>query len=180
MTADRVLRTITTDRLVLKDFNKDNLDDLFEIYGDDETMKFNTMTAFSNVEELISKLDFNRGRINLIDKLGIFLNEKLIGTCGFSWFNAGKDCIVSYDLNKNFWNKGYTTEVVRALTRFGFDDLKLRRIIAIVFSGNEASERVLEKCGYVKESLLTNSVLIKGEYRDEYLFSNTNYTPAQH
>ena len=61
---------------------------------------------------------------------------------------------VGYWIAEKFWGKGYATEALRAITEFAFNDLKIDRIQAFVFEGNESSERVLEKCGYEYEGFL--------------------------
>jgi ribosomal-protein-alanine N-acetyltransferase len=50
---------------------------------------------------------------------------------------------------KAYWNKGFATEAGKAFIDFGFDELKLHRIVTMVQVGNDASVRVLEKLGFV-------------------------------
>lgn len=54
---------------------------------------------------------------------------------------------VGYALKPAYWGFGYATEIAVASIRVGFEDLRLRRIIAIALAANGASRRVLEKCG---------------------------------
>jgi len=54
---------------------------------------------------------------------------------------------VGYHLARAFWGRGYATEAARACVRFGFEQLNLERIVAVVQPANVASRRVLEKCG---------------------------------
>ncbi len=61
---------------------------------------------------------------------------------------------VVYRFSKDYWNKGFATEAVKEVTRFGFDDLLLHRIEATVLPENTGSIRVLFKNGYIKEGLL--------------------------
>lgn len=61
---------------------------------------------------------------------------------------------IAYHFSKDYWNKGFAIEVVKEVTRFGFDDLLLHRIEATVLPENIGSIRVLVKNGYVKEGLL--------------------------
>ena len=55
---------------------------------------------------------------------------------------------IGYWLARKFWNRGIMTAAVRAITRYGFGELKLRHIYASVFVVNRASARVLEKAGF--------------------------------
>ena len=54
---------------------------------------------------------------------------------------------VGYHLARAFWGRGYATEAARACLRYGFEQLKLERIVAVVRPENVASRRVLEKSG---------------------------------
>lgn len=54
---------------------------------------------------------------------------------------------IGYLLRRNVWGRGYGTEVAQLLIAFGFDDLGIRRLDAIVDERNVASIRVLEKVG---------------------------------
>ena len=50
--------------------------------------------------------------------------------------------------NKDFWDRGYGTEAVRLLLRFGFLTLNLNNIRLTVHSFNERAIRCYEKCGF--------------------------------
>lgn len=78
---------------------------------------------------------------------------------------------LGYILNKQFWNKGYGTEIAKALTKFGFEVLKFHRISATCFPNNLASKRLLEKVGFKQEGYLREEIYIRGQWRDSLLFS---------
>ena len=91
---------------------------------------------------------------------------KMIGTCGFSSFDLDNDTAeVGYVLSPDHWHKGIAAEALRKVMGFGFEELSLHRIYARIMEGNEASERVAEKCGMRHEATLKSSLLVKGEYR---------------
>ena len=54
---------------------------------------------------------------------------------------------LGYRLLPEFWGKGIATEASHAILTYGFDKLKLKRIIAIAMKENKASIRVMEKVG---------------------------------
>ncbi|RIK31444.1 MAG: N-acetyltransferase [Anaerolineae bacterium] len=66
-------------------------------------------------------------------------------------------------------NKGYGTEAVRQLLRFGFNDLNLHRVYLHVFSANAPAIRVYEKLGLSREGLLRQAVHLDGRYEDVIL-----------
>ncbi len=64
---------------------------------------------------------------------------------------------IGYWLGRDFWGQGLATAACAAVTEIGFER-GLRRIEALVYSRNEASARVLEKCGYVREGVARQAV----------------------
>jgi [ribosomal protein S5]-alanine N-acetyltransferase len=55
---------------------------------------------------------------------------------------------LGYTLARAYWRRGLASEAARGFVDFGFDDLHLSRIVAMVEVGNGASVRVLEKLGF--------------------------------
>lgn len=52
--------------------------------------------------------------------------------------------------------QGYAKEAVRKVISYGFQEMNLVRIGAIVFTENEASNKLLEALGFEKEGVLRN------------------------
>lgn len=95
---------------------------------------------------------------------------ELIGGCGIEKRPARKDGVVGYCLNKAYWNKGYGTEVTRALIKFGFTELALHRVTAMCDPANVASYRVLEKAGMTLEGHLREDFPVRGRWRDTMIY----------
>lgn len=76
---------------------------------------------------------------------------------GGTGFTPGGDvfrrsAIIGYWLGESVWGRGIASETLALLTDHVFATTDLVRLEGIVFAGNPASERVLEKCGYTLES----------------------------
>lgn len=98
--------------------------------------------------------------------------DRLIGSCGINVSNPeNREGWLGYCLDRNFWGKGYGTEVVRGLMDFGFTELALHRIFATCDLGNTASAHVLEKSGMKREGCLREHKWSKEEWRDSYLYA---------
>ncbi|MDY6764997.1 MAG: GNAT family protein [Halobacteria archaeon] len=69
------------------------------------------------------------------------------------------------------WGHGYATEASKLVTNYGFDQLRLHRIQARVFDFNDASKRVWEKLGFVKEGVHRERYFIDGEYFDVHYYA---------
>ncbi len=73
--------------------------------------------------------------------------QRVIGFCGLKYLDDLEAVDVGYRLLPEYWGRGLATEACRASVQFGFDVLKLDRIIGLVLADNAASVRVLEKVG---------------------------------
>jgi RimJ/RimL family protein N-acetyltransferase len=100
-------------------------------------------------------------------------SDALIGGCGFSGFQAGKSHLaeVGYWLAKPYWGRGLMTAVVQRLCRHAFEEFGLVKIIAHVHPHNQASTRVLAKCGFQEEGFLRKHFLKDGQFLDARLFA---------
>jgi ribosomal-protein-alanine N-acetyltransferase len=74
---------------------------------------------------------------------------EIIGWAGLQYLPELDETEVGFLLDHPFWGQGYATEAAQASLRFGFRELALDHIIALVHPDNLASRRVIEKCGLV-------------------------------
>lgn len=152
-------QVLETERLFLRELRESDAGAVLQIFGDDAVTHYYDLPTFTDIaqaRQLIARMNARNASGDAL-RWGIALreNDTVIGTGGFNqfargWFGAG----VGYDLAQAYWNKGYMTEALRAMTRFGFDALLLNRIEALVVPGNLASARVLEKVGFSREGIL--------------------------
>lgn len=78
---------------------------------------------------------------------------------------------VSYFVGeRGAWGKGYGTEAVRLVTRFGFERLALHRCQAGLYESNVGSHRVLEKAGYTYEGRLRAQLRLGDAWEDHVWF----------
>jgi ribosomal-protein-alanine N-acetyltransferase len=96
----------------------------------------------------------------------------IIGGIGLEVISKKHRCIeVGYWLSRKYRGRGIASEAVRLALWFGFKKLKLVRIQAHVMNGNEASVRVLEKCGFTYEGTERMRIKHRGRWRDLMMFS---------
>ena len=65
-----------------------------------------------------------------------------------------------------YHGKGYGTDAIRTLCKFGFEELNLHKLKAVVFAFNEGALRCYEKCGFEREGLLKEEIYREGAYHD--------------
>lgn len=81
-----------------------------------------------------------------------------------------RDGEIGYLLLKDFWSKGIMTEAVHQICEAAFAELDIIRITGLVYAPNTASQRVLERNGFVKEGLQKNAVYKDGRIYDLCLY----------
>lgn len=75
--------------------------------------------------------------------------------------------------NKNMQGKGLATEMVELLLDYAFADLNMNRIYAYVLDYNQASIRVKEKCGFIREGTLKEDHYANGKFCNVHLYGIT-------
>jgi ribosomal-protein-alanine N-acetyltransferase len=73
--------------------------------------------------------------------------SEIIGWVGLQFLPELDETEVGFLLSPSHWGKGYATEAALASLQFGFEQLDLDHIIALVHPENLASQRVIAKCG---------------------------------
>jgi RimJ/RimL family protein N-acetyltransferase len=152
---------LETERLVLRNWRESDVDHYLVLAGDVGYHCFSRPGRFMvhDAKEARAKV---RERMLLFDrrKLGKFpiflkgngLKEtgKFIGTCGIEPFrlDGQPEVELGYPLCLEFWGKGYAREAAAAMLNYGFDDLKLAKIMAFVLPQNKASVKILDKLGF--------------------------------
>jgi ribosomal-protein-alanine N-acetyltransferase len=109
--------------------------------------------------EVAEERFWNRAMQRVDDRLAMWAcvlkaNGDYIGRCGLYANVQGevripREAVLGYYLRRDFWGKGLATEAARAFVRFGFEELKLNRIVSTVQEGNESSLHILKKLGFV-------------------------------
>lgn len=75
-------------------------------------------------------------------------------------------CEIGYGLGSGYWGHGYATEAVRAFIGYCFREKGLSSVCASFFTGNDASRRVMEKCGMAYSRFSEKELTYLGLERD--------------
>lgn len=170
-----VNKEITTKRLKLRHFRKEDIETYAEIMGNNEIAKwfpkgvgYTNKEAKKSLDNIIShwkKYGFGLWAITKKEK------PVLIGRCGLNYILETSEVEIDFVLARRYWKKGYATEAAKAALHYGFKILSLDRIIALTKPENSASLRVIKKIGmqYIKNSKYWNIVCAKYEiFKTEY------------
>lgn len=148
-------KILETPRLKLRKFRADDEDAMALIYSDIDVMRYigtGVTVAKEQVKKSINhwieyekKFGFSNWVVTEKD------NDIMIGKCGFNWIPDNSDIEISYLFDKQYWGKGYATEVAGAVLKHGFETLGLNRVVGFVYPQNMQSIKVLKKIGLVYE-----------------------------
>lgn len=92
--------------------------------------------------------------------------DEIVGVCSFTGIASGvfQACFLGYSIAKEFEAQVYMTEILQASISYIFDVVGLNRIMATYMPNNIASEKVLLKLGFKKESLARKYLKIAGKW----------------
>jgi ribosomal-protein-alanine N-acetyltransferase len=84
---------------------------------------------------------------------------------------------IGYESHPEFWRRGLMTEAARAVVVCGHGRFKLNRMEAWTLPGNDASDRVLVKAGFIYEGTLKQKAWFKGAFHDFRMFGRVAADP---
>lgn len=165
---------LTTQRLRLRQVEPRDAEDLYAMFSDEETMRFYG-EAYQSLEEALAYIRLRQedyAQRNAI-RWGIMLHDddRIIGSCGFHHFDEGYHrAETGYVINRAYWGQGIMSEAMTAILRYGFADMGLHRIEAIIDFANERSKNLLLKLGFQYEGNLRQRYAFRGGFEDEHYF----------
>lgn len=152
----KVSQTIETERLILRPFTLDDIAPSYEMNLDARVNKYTGdggIVSMTEIERRIkenvlgdyAKHGYGRWVVELKEE------RKFIGFAGLKYLEDLNEVDLGYRLMYDYWGKGIATEAAIACLNYGFNQLKLNRIIAMLLPDNMGSIRVLEKVGFQYE-----------------------------
>lgn len=100
-------------------------------------------------------------------------NDKMIGAVGLYANNFHHRAEISYDLAPEYWGQGIMAKAVSAVATYALTDDGFDRIEAVTMPANDASIKLLLKCGFVHEGLMRNYKQYNNQAHDVEMFSLT-------
>lgn len=146
---------LETERLLLRQFTPDDVDNLYNLNNDPEVMRY--VTGGLSVPREDIERDFLPAYLAYYERYegyGFWAVVEKAGGDFLGWFHLRPHSgdppdqpELGYRLKRSAWGKGYATEGSAALIDKGFAELGARRIVASAYGENVASRRVMEKVG---------------------------------
>ena len=144
---------IETPRLILRPFTLEDIPASFEMEQDPDINQYTNdggVKSYSEIENLIKTVINVDYQENGFGRFAMELKEtsEFIGFSGLKYLRETDEVDLGYRLKKKYWGKGLATESCIASIKFGFETLKLEKIVAYFLPENERSKRVLEKLNF--------------------------------
>ncbi|WP_256006912.1 GNAT family N-acetyltransferase [Pedobacter deserti] len=166
---------IETQRLKLKRLGHDDFIYIFNNWQKPEIKRF---FGHRNEEEYrLARLKFEKGYVSYNRSILFFLiidkfDDCVIGECSFhNWYPDHRRAELGYSIKTDAYkNKGLMSEALAAVIAYGFNEMNLHRIEALVGTRNVPSLRLVEKFGFSKEGVLKEHYFINGQYEDSAVF----------
>lgn len=167
---------LETDRLLLRQINKEDAGEVLVLRSDDRVMQFIGRPKMSSLEEArtwIEKFDSVLEQNDGITwAITLKTENKLVGTIGF--WRLEKEHYrgeIGYLLNPDLQGKGIMHEAFGPVLKYGFEKMQLHSIEANVYPENISSRKVLEKNGFVQEGYFKENYFHDGIFTDTAVYS---------
>ena len=165
-----------TERLILRRYKKEDVQDLFEYLSDKEVVKYEPYKQ-QTFDETKENLEW---RISTDEMVAVELKNlhKMIGNVymGKRDFEALE---IGYVFNRNYWGYGYAAESCKALIQQAFSN-GVHRIYAECDPNNKSSWKLLEALGFQREAYFRKNVYFwkdetgKPIWKDTYVYAKLN------
>ncbi len=147
------MTSIETPRLILRPFEKGDLDSVVRIQGDADVMAHYGGGSAISASEAARVLEYHiRCRAYPYWAWAVTLRstKECIGqvTAGFTEWHDQEWVEVAWILAKEIWGQGFGSEAVAAMLEHGGEEIGWKRVLATVSPGNQRSVRVIEKLAF--------------------------------
>lgn len=166
---------IESKRLILKKVERDDAESLFKIFSDKDLTKYFASGADKNLEQTekrVEKIISHWGK----NKFGDFIvfDKRTLKTIGFGGLHYkidGGNINISYILDKEYWGQALGYEIAQTLIEYGFNILRLKKIVAEIDAQNIPSIKLVERYGFK----YNKTIECEGFERLEYIIFNSEF-----
>lgn len=178
MNSAAVFPVMETDRLVLREHGEQDARSILELFGDTEVVRHFGMKPISSLnaaEQMIKYFRKNSREAGLTRWAVVLKSENtVVGSVFYTniekpYFRAE----IGFLLNRSYWGRGIMKEAAERVISFGFEQMSLNRIQALVSVDNRRSVSLVERLGFSKEGVLREHSFnyVEKRFEDMYAFA---------
>jgi len=190
MTRNDGMIRLKTARLIIRDPSPKDLDGWHRLLSDPTTMYYLPDIMTRSLDESRRNLGAALDEARNPDRTKYFFTVEhiesgaFVGSVGYTVTDAtplGKLAGAGYFLLPEYHGRGYMTEALKEVMRFAFEDGDVYKISTGCIKENRASERVMQKCGMIKEAEHKSHTWHDGRMKDrvEYRMLKDEWTAAK-
>lgn len=171
MIYDKENKTITTERLVLRIFEKSDAETVTKLCNNYNIYKNTLYLPYPySIDYALSWIENHLDNFNVDKSYEFAITDKgtgkLYGAIALSNNQRFHNGEIAYWIGEEFWGNGYATEASKAILEFAFNVKQYHKVYARHFASNLASGKVIEKLGMLKEGVLIDHVMKEDRYED--------------
>ena len=148
---------LETSRLVLRQFEERDWDDLHRMFEDEECVRYTIKTPLTHWQTWRMLAGYvghwsmrGYGPYAVVEKS----SGKMMGPVGLWYPGDWPEPEIKWSLSREYWGKGYASEAALAVKTMAFRTLKRDRLISLILPENEASKRLAKRLGGIYEKTI--------------------------
>ncbi|MCQ6957894.1 GNAT family N-acetyltransferase [Mucilaginibacter aquariorum] len=163
-------------RLKLRAVTNNDAAEIYAMRSNEEVMKYIDRplpASVTEVDEWINKVDLlQQKNESILWAITLQDSDTLIGTIGY-WRMLPEHyrAEIGYMLNPAYQGKGLMSEALNMVIQYGFNNIGLHSIEANANPANQASIKLLEKTGFVREGYFKENYYFNGNFLDSAIYS---------
>lgn len=153
--------SMKTERLILRDYCEKDFMEYYNLKSDSQTMYYlqdiqlhSREEAYEDFQVVMKDID-NPGRKFYFLHIELKDSHEQVGSVGYTVLDdtpVGKIVHAGYFIYPKLWGKGYMTEALKRVLEFAFSENNVYRVSTGCLAENIGSEKVMQKCGLIKEA----------------------------
>ncbi|WP_026688924.1 GNAT family N-acetyltransferase [Alteribacter aurantiacus] len=169
MIYDKSQNTLTTDRLLLRPFNRLDATRVTKHCNNYRIYRHTLYLPYPYLKEhALTWIDTHQNNFKLDKSYEYAVTLKkdgdLVGAIALTNNQAFHHGELAYWIGEEYWGQGYATEAAQGIVDFAFREKEYHKVFARCFQSNPGSEKVLKKVGMKKEGVLKDHVFKEGQY----------------
>jgi len=166
---------LRTSRLTLTALLNEHAQGMFDLFTDARVTEFYTVMPLTDKQDMIRVIDMfaEQYRMKKMIRWAIIESDgqQLIGTIGLHQVIPTHKASVVFALSPPYQGRGYAAEALGAVVKYCFEQQGLARIQAEVMPGNNASDHLLLRAGFMHEGLLRQWMQWNGKSYDMNMYA---------
>ena len=167
---------ITTERLILREVDKNDANEIFFLRSDEEVLKYLDKAPAKSIEEallFIDNITYSQKNTECITWAIVLKgSSNLIGTiCLWNIQKQNYRTEIGYVLHPQYQGKGIMQEAMIKVLEYGFSEMKLHSVEGNVNPYNTSSIKLLERNNFIQEAYFKENLFYDGKFVDTIIYS---------